>query len=198
MRKRKLFHYESPDPLLLVDSRGRILFANGAAQEIFELSGKELLKKSCFEVCKGRDPEGNLFCVEGCSVMKMAKQNRPAPNFDLRITTRSGKELWTNVTSLLESTPAGPNGPHTVHIFRVIPPPLNFAQIPALMKRYPLSHREAEVLSLMTESLVAKEIGVRLGLSTSTVRTHIQNILKKLQVHSKLEAVALVLRQKRS
>lgn len=66
------------------------------------------------------------------------------------------------------------------------------------MKRYPLSHREAEVLSLMTESLVAKEIGVRLGLSTSTVRTHIQNILKKLQVHSKLEAVALVLRQKRS
>jgi PAS domain S-box-containing protein len=182
----------------MVDPRGQILFANAAAQEIFELSEKELLKKSCFEAFKGCDPEGNDFCFANCYVMKLATQGRPAPNFDLRITTHSGKELWTNVTSLLESTPVGPNGPHAVHIFRVIPPPLNLAQVPALMKRYSLSHREAEVLSLMTESLVAKEIGVRFGLSTSTVRTHIQNILKKLQVHSKLEAVALVLRQKRS
>ncbi len=44
----------------------------------------------------------------------------------------------------------------------------------------------------------AKEIAERLGISLTTARGHIQKILKKLGVHSKLEAVAMVLRQKQS
>ncbi|MEW6325253.1 MAG: LuxR C-terminal-related transcriptional regulator, partial [Nitrospirota bacterium] len=166
----------------------------------------ELLGKFCFDVFTGRDPEGNRFCFEGCSVMKMAKQNKPAHNFDLHLTTRSGKDTWVNVATLLESRPVGPSGPNIVHLFRISPSSgargepneaPNGHNIAIVMRKYALSRREAEVLSLMTQSLVAKEIGVRLKLSTATVRTHIQNILKKLRVHSKLEAVALVLRQKR-
>jgi len=63
------------------------------------------------------------------------------------------------------------------------------------MERFSLTRREAEVLLLITHGRVAKEVAVALGLGTTTVRTHIQKILKKMGVHSKLEAVAKVLRQ---
>jgi DNA-binding NarL/FixJ family response regulator len=40
-----------------------------------------------------------------------------------------------------------------------------------------------------------KEIAHKLGISLATVRNHIHNILEKLDVHSKLEAVSLAFRQ---
>jgi DNA-binding NarL/FixJ family response regulator len=40
-----------------------------------------------------------------------------------------------------------------------------------------------------------KEIAQKLGISLATVRNHIHNILEKLDVHSKLEAVSLAFRQ---
>jgi DNA-binding NarL/FixJ family response regulator len=57
-----------------------------------------------------------------------------------------------------------------------------------------LTPRERLVLECMADGLDRQAIAQRLFLSTNTVRTHIQNILTKLQVHSSLEAVALALR----
>ena len=58
----------------------------------------------------------------------------------------------------------------------------------------PVTPREAEVLSLMAAGLQNKEIACNLGLSVATVRNHVHNILVKLGVHSKLEAVSLCFR----
>ena len=58
----------------------------------------------------------------------------------------------------------------------------------------PLSDREREVLSLMASGATNKEIAQRLFLSPHTVRTHMQNVLGKLGVHSTLAAVALARR----
>jgi DNA-binding NarL/FixJ family response regulator len=57
-----------------------------------------------------------------------------------------------------------------------------------------LTPRESEVLQCMVDGLSRPEIAVRLGLSANTVRTHTQNLIAKLEVHSTLEAVALALR----
>jgi two-component system NarL family response regulator len=57
-----------------------------------------------------------------------------------------------------------------------------------------LSPREYEVFQHMVDGLSRQQIAQRLYLSTETVRTHIQNVLAKLGVHSVLEAVALGLR----
>jgi two-component system, NarL family, nitrate/nitrite response regulator NarL len=54
-----------------------------------------------------------------------------------------------------------------------------------------LTDREWEVLQLLTEGLSGKAIAERLGVATNTARSHIQNILVKLQVHSRLEAVVI-------
>jgi DNA-binding NarL/FixJ family response regulator len=58
----------------------------------------------------------------------------------------------------------------------------------------PLTPRELEVLRALSEGLSTPEICERLFISPNTLRTHVQNIMGKLRVHSKLEAVAFALR----
>lgn len=52
-----------------------------------------------------------------------------------------------------------------------------------------LTPREKEVLRLMAEGTSSREIATRLGISYTTVRTHIRSLGSKLGVHSKLEAI---------
>ena len=59
-----------------------------------------------------------------------------------------------------------------------------------------LTPREREVLALMVEGLNNPEIGERLTVSRSTARAHVSNILSKLDVSNRAEAVALALRRK--
>lgn len=58
-----------------------------------------------------------------------------------------------------------------------------------------LTDREREVLVLMVEGLNNNEISERLIVSRSTVKFHVSNILSKLGVSSRTEAVALALQQ---
>ncbi|MEQ6123614.1 response regulator transcription factor [Pseudotenacibaculum sp. MALMAid0570] len=52
-----------------------------------------------------------------------------------------------------------------------------------------LSKRETEILTQLSKGLNYNEIAQNLTISPSTVRKHIENIYKKLQVHNKMEAV---------
>jgi two-component system, NarL family, nitrate/nitrite response regulator NarL len=58
-----------------------------------------------------------------------------------------------------------------------------------------LTGRELEVLSLLVEGCTGPTIATRLGISRNTVRTHIQSILTKVQVHSRLQAVAFAVEE---
>ncbi|MCW3042618.1 MAG: hypothetical protein JWL57_776 [Actinobacteria bacterium] len=57
-----------------------------------------------------------------------------------------------------------------------------------------LTRREREVLSLLVEGETSQSISHSLSLSPHTVRTHIQNILTKLGVHSRFEAASFAVR----
>jgi DNA-binding CsgD family transcriptional regulator len=57
-----------------------------------------------------------------------------------------------------------------------------------------LTPREVQVLRLLASGTASAEIAANLASSHATVRNHVQNILVKLQVHSRLEAVARMLR----
>jgi DNA-binding NarL/FixJ family response regulator len=54
-----------------------------------------------------------------------------------------------------------------------------------------LTSRERQVLACLAEGANRNQIAERLNLTANTVRTHLQNIMAKLGVHSTLEAVAL-------
>jgi len=57
-----------------------------------------------------------------------------------------------------------------------------------------LSNRELDVLRCLVDGRSRKEIGVLLNVSPNTIRTHVQSILHKLEVHSALTAVAIARR----
>lgn len=69
-------------------------------------------------------------------------------------------------------------------------------------ERYPMSGhplasltpREREVLAYLAEGVGRREVAERMHLSANTVRSHLQNLMMKLEVHSTLEAVALARR----
>jgi DNA-binding NarL/FixJ family response regulator len=57
-----------------------------------------------------------------------------------------------------------------------------------------LTPRELEILQLIADGVPADNIAPTLGVSPHTLRTHLQNVLTKLKVHSKLDAVVLAIR----
>jgi DNA-binding NarL/FixJ family response regulator len=66
---------------------------------------------------------------------------------------------------------------------------------PMLGDRSALTSRELEVLRMLSEGMSTPTIALELHLSVNTVRNHVQNILGKLEVHSKLEAVSHAIRE---
>jgi DNA-binding NarL/FixJ family response regulator len=58
-----------------------------------------------------------------------------------------------------------------------------------------LSAREVEILHLVAEGLLNKQIAARVQLSVHTVRNHVHSVISKLGGHSKLEAVAIAQRE---
>jgi DNA-binding NarL/FixJ family response regulator len=76
-------------------------------------------------------------------------------------------------------------------------------EISPLLRQLPPTHRglgadltprELEVLELMVSGLINKQVARQLGLQLNTVRNHSQNILYKLKAHSRLEAIAIAVR----
>ncbi|MGC8928247.1 MAG: response regulator [Myxococcota bacterium] len=59
----------------------------------------------------------------------------------------------------------------------------------------PLSKREKEILSYIAKGLSNKEVAEVLGLSSTTVRTHLEHIYEKLNVTNRVEAVTEGIRQ---
>ncbi len=58
-----------------------------------------------------------------------------------------------------------------------------------------LTARELEVLNFAADGLTNRQIGRRLGISENTVKNHIRNILEKLHLHSRMEAVLYAVRE---
>lgn len=215
------FTYKSSEGVVVMDSSGKILFANSYIEELLGYSEGEMKGKFCFDTCPGHDQSGNRYCFSNCSVLEMAKRDELVQNFDIQVINRKGKKIWLNVTTLLESDSTFPIGSNIVHIFResTIPDGMKnyFKQSvkdlleaslrdkeenqtlqkgsrwDTLAKKYFLSPREVEVFQNLVQGHGTLEIAEVLGLSPTTVRTHVQRILKKLHVHSMLEAVALAL-----
>jgi two-component system NarL family response regulator len=59
-----------------------------------------------------------------------------------------------------------------------------------------LTDRELQVLKLVAKGLNNKDIGDSLFISENTVKNHVRNILEKLHLHSRMEAVVYAVKEK--
>jgi DNA-binding NarL/FixJ family response regulator len=101
----------------------------------------------------------------------------------------STKELLEAITEVHRG-----GSPMTMHIARKVVQSLQKTAATAQPTEN-LSEREQQVLDLLSQGLMYKEIAEKLGISYETVHTYIRRIYEKLQVRTRTEAVAKFLRR---
>lgn len=208
------------DGVFIVDGEHKIIFWNRAAQKILGFSRKEVVGRYCFDVIAGTDESGNPVCSRGCRVMNLIQRRDTVEHYDMLTHSKAGDPVWINVTII--AIPARKKELNLVaHIFRDITKRkereelirgfistiklTNQAEKNALStnnKANPLEHqpkprltcRERQVLSLLAEGASTNAIAKELYISWATARKHIQNILTKLGLHTKLEAVTYAIK----
>jgi DNA-binding NarL/FixJ family response regulator len=74
-------------------------------------------------------------------------------------------------------------------------PPSVAGKLADRMTQRALTPREVGVLELMAKGLRNKEIGAQLGITDATTQGHVKNILAKLNVHDRTEAVTAAIRR---
>ena len=85
--------------------------------------------------------------------------------------------------------------PMTTHIARKVVQSFQRAATTATSPTENLSEREQQVLDLLSQGLIYKEIADKLGIGYETVHTYIRRIYEKLQVRTRTEAVAKFLKR---
>ena len=98
----------------------------------------------------------------------------------------------TDVTAIIEDDGKGIRGVHAGK--RCLPASLA-QKLAEHIVDDPISPREVEVLSLMAAGRRNKEIASELSIAEDTVKMHVRNILSKLQVNDRTEAVTIALRR---
>jgi PAS domain S-box-containing protein len=187
------------DGAFAIGPEGRVVLWNRAAERILGWSAKEVLGRACCEVLIGSDIDGNRLCYRGCHVMSLVEQGEPVQHFEMRTRTKAGTSLWLDI-SILEAPAANGGRAMTVHLLRDVTATRELLDLvqerlaPSAPQNgngaSPLTKRETEILQLMASGANTKSLADRLHVSTATIRNHAQNIFTKLDVHSRLEAVA--------
>ena len=204
------------DGVFAVDRHHHVVLWNSAAETLLGYSAQEALGRNCHDLVQGRDSNGVLVCSEQCSYFGAAESLGRLPNENLCARAKNGADVWINVTTLSVLSQRRKlstlvhffrkAGDNTGHLFRE--KELAGPEVKSILRSVsqtqprqlkdernsqavPLTGREKEVLCHLAEGMSTKAIGERLYISPITVKNHVQSILKKLQVHSRVEAVAL-------
>lgn len=210
------FIANSGDGVFAVDRRQSIVLWNDRATEILGFSAAETVGKKCCEVVCGRDAQGCVVCRRGCDAFASARRLRPAQAWDMAVRTKSGDEVWLNLSTVVVPS-RRKDLAVLVHLFRDVTREhelLRVAQDFAAMvsgaaperpARRPwdaqppqapagLTLREREVLTFLASGTSTDAIAREMRITPRTVRNHVNNILGKLKAHSRLEAVTFSIR----
>jgi DNA-binding CsgD family transcriptional regulator len=198
-------------PAFANDASHRIIFWNKGAEQMMGRTAAQTLGRLCHEVFSGRDAFGNRFCAEVCAVEHSLARREAIRRFE--VTTGEARPPQILGFTVIEYPDLTSGKKITVHLMDQVRHRAEIAQeidrlqsVEPVRENIPrkkasanpvesgakdLSDREREVLRSIASGLANKEIATALGISVATARNHVQNILRKLGVHSKLEAVAL-------
>lgn len=202
----------SPDPVFVTDRWDHIVFWNKSAEKLLGYTQEEVDGVTCASLLKGCDTFGNRYCSSACPIIQMAKRGEPAKHFRLSLKAKDNRVVSVEVT-ILELVADSPNEFYLAHVLErrgendsipelapetnlSRPPQLSLVQQSEDARARKLTPREMEVLGMVAAGRTTPDIARRLHISPVTVRNHIQNILEKLEVHSKAEAVAFAFQKR--
>lgn len=193
------------DGVYAVDYDQNIVFWNRTAERLLGHKAEEVIGRKCFDVVAGGDYLGHPFCGSDCDVIQCSRRGRAPANYDVRTKSAGGEAKWLNM-SIVVLTGRRKRATLTVHLFRDITeqrrcdlrsPDLSEGESLASDNATArLTRREAEVLQHLSAGMTNARVAAVLGVSETTVRNHIEHLLAKLGVHSRLEAVVFAARHR--
>jgi DNA-binding CsgD family transcriptional regulator len=195
----------SGEAVFAIDSADRIILWNQKCEELLGRPARSVLGKRCYDVLGGRDVHGNVYCYRNCPVAYQARERPNEAVQDFQLSVGAGKDRkWLDV-SLFAIPSYHPALSTVVHVVREGKKTTRLERgLETLAAtREPLwpmttnegepvdlTEREKEILRCLAEGLSTKAIAARCFIAPVTVRNHVQSILHKLDVHTKLAAVA--------
>lgn len=204
---------DSEDGIYGVDMEHRVVLWNDAAQRLLGWTADEVLGKRCFEVLQGQS-EHVGDCAPNCPVILKARRFQVPAGQTVFTHDKSGAARWIFIAHIIAPSER-PELSVLVHIMRDATTEVEAKQLLQSLSRFvelsppspesnteyvtngaysDLSPRELEVLSLLAQGYGTDNIADRLFLSKTTVRNHVQRILAKLEVHTRVEAVSYAFR----
>ena len=199
------------DGVFAVDEEQRIIIWNRGAEAILGYSPAEATGKCCVEIIQGLAEAGGVDCTHDCTTLNRGLGGEVVCGRNIRAKTKNGLWRWLSMTHAFLSLENGRLA--GVHIFRDVTPEVEakrlLGQIRAQLACHELPEesgedangqetgltgREKQVLELLSQGEGTTSIAKKLTISNTTARNHIQNILGKMGVHTRLEAVAFALR----
>ena len=196
------------DPAFVVDGEGVLVAWNEPSQQLFGVTAEQAIGKSCRSIVHGTDECGSV-CSNHCIVQQAISKHRPLRNFDLEVPTIRGLQ-WCNISVLIVEVD-GSREPHAIHIVRPgdvrkrlemvmcdfvvnktgLPADQAAAMIASRIaaRASDLSDRESEILRHLARGGTTRSIADELHISRTTVNNHVQHILRKLDAHTRLEAI---------
>ena len=169
-----------------IDERMQILSWNRGAVRLLGYRARDVLGKPCHEVIRGSDLFGNRYCNEDCPLLKMARKGEPVHGLQLDVVNAVGERVRIDAQSVVIP---GPRRSKFTLLQILTLHHSATATAPEFARE--LSNREREVLDLLFTGADTEQIAGSLSIAVATARTHIQNLLRRLHVHSRAEAVAL-------
>jgi len=197
------------DAAFAVDGDGLVVAWNRAAETLFALPAHEAVGRPCRDIVQGADECGTV-CSEDCTIRQAVAKRHPISNFDLLMNTANGRQ-WCNISILVTENGASTN-PYALHIIRTIDLRKRLEILVrdfvvcntnvrveeavtmistrrAAAREAELTDRELEILRLLGKGSTTSHIADQLHISRTTVNNHVQHILRKLDAHTRLEAI---------
>ena len=203
---------KSEDAVFAFDANDLVILWNKGCERLLGRPAYEVLGRHCYDIMCGRDAFGNMYCCPSCPITVQARTRRedPVQRFELEVNAAGGKRKKVAITTF--ALPAVRSGPATlVHVLRepgsgasaletdlaaAVEAPPERGSAPRGSSSSPLTKRELEILRLMARGTPTGAIAEQMFIAPVTVRNHIARILQKLDVHSKLAAVAYAYRNR--
>jgi DNA-binding CsgD family transcriptional regulator len=201
----------SSDGVFGIDSDQTVVFWNRACESMTGIPAEQAVGSHCHDLLRGRDLMGRPFCRCDCPLSSLANGGPPPSQVPMRITRTDGQNLQLSVGTMLIPSSRQQQW-NVVHVMRrgresnterlfdregseVGPQsPVQPRDLPGEPAACLLTGREREILRLLANGTAVEPMSHQLHISVTTVRNHIQRLMAKLEVHSRVEAVAYAYR----
>lgn len=173
-------------PAFALGGDNRIIAWNQRLEALLGHPSSSAIGSRCWDLLRGLNEQGVRRCGPGCATLQQRDRGQEIVPFVMDASCSDGSRRRLECSA----SPVRASGQRPALLYQLRPVPNEGAGNRTALARAALTPRENAVLRLLGEGLDTRALAATLGIREVTVRNHVQNLLRKLAVGSRLAAVA--------